>query len=104
MLSLAAPHGGGHHGGGHHGGGHPRHGGGRRGRWGRGGWQDYSIIGACPDVYAPVLGTDGVVYQNACLADMAGVGVVKTIAGLSCIGCMAPVPLGDTTPNAWGAG
>jgi hypothetical protein len=33
----------------------------------------------CPNVYAPVLGVDGVVYDNVCYATNAGVAVARTL-------------------------
>jgi hypothetical protein len=33
----------------------------------------------CPTTIAPVLGTDGTVYQNACVAQARGVGVLKSL-------------------------
>ena len=75
---------GGHGGGGHHGGG---------GGWGRGaplpyvvgypewGYTDIEplVVERCPQVYAPVLGSDGRVYSNACYAQMRGVSIVRSV-------------------------
>lgn len=69
--------GGGHHGHHHHRGG----GGGRRWRGGGGGYwpgyayDNYVMPFQCPAVYAPVIGTDGRLYDNACYANASGVAV-----------------------------
>lgn len=40
------------------------------------------VYGACSDIYDPVLGSDGVVYDNSCLANAAGATVVgKPLGG-----------------------
>lgn len=42
-----------------------------------------NVYGACPDTYDPVLGSDGVVYNNSCLANAAGATVVgRPLGGL----------------------
>ena len=85
---IAAPlsGGGGHGGGGHHGGGRGR-GWGGPGWWGGGPWYgEYGPIvlvadSGCPTTYAPVMGTDGTIYQNACVANARGVGVLRAMPG-----------------------
>jgi hypothetical protein len=84
------------------GGGHHHHGGGGGGGWGFPGWrgggpwypyydpgvQLFTIddrepstqVAACPKQRRPVLASDGLVYDNACLARAAGVKVVR-VAG-----------------------
>lgn len=77
------------HGHGHHGGGRRGHGGGWRG--GPGYWAEPSyaeLVLTCPEVYDPVLATDGRVYDSPCLAQGAGVAVVKR---------MRPAKLGDVS-------
>ncbi len=89
LLGLQGPvprrgGGGGYH---HSGGGRPRGGGGPllpRHHYDGGGGPAFPVTyggpsPTCPDYYAPVLGSDGQVYQNWCYAEMAGVAVVKQL-------------------------
>ena len=102
-LGLSGGGGGGHHGG-HHGGGFR---GGFPGWYGGGPWWGYDrpldvfVVddsdrapqpGACPRVKMPVLASDGLVYDNACLARAAGVKVVRQVAS------------GKTPMKGWGMG
>ena len=54
-----------------------------------------TIPEACPEVYAPVCGCDGVTYSNACFADMAGVAIDYRGPCREVCGGIAGVPCED---------
>ena len=104
------PHGG-HGGGGHHGGG-GRHWGGSSGAlgfpWGwynvPWGYTEPEVIERCPSVWAPVLDSRGRTWANACVAQMNGAKIVKSLPREAFGDVTLPVVGTVSTPVAVGLG
>ena len=58
----------------------------------------------CPSTWAPVIGSDGVIYQNACVAQQHGVKAMKAVVAKQAVGMdgfSVSVNDQDVTPGFW---